>query len=169
MFELGGENTEGLGLYFKKGTLNGELLKLPKPKARYTHDWGDENGLERDTISPMVYEPAKYNISCYIVADDLTDLLAKRISVIEILSNPEGFILKSATLGQSYKLHYIDSTIFKTLNPIHHNGRLYCEFNLVLENDYQATLNQFILEDIDGLILSENDEHIVVQDYEVNF
>lgn len=169
MFELEGQNTEGLGLYFKKGTLNKELLKLPKPKARYTYDWKDQHGLERDTISPMYYEPVTYNIGCYLVGNDVADLLSKRDSLINVISNPAGFILKSNTLGRSYKMTYIDSTNFNVLSGINGNSKIYCEFMLVVENDYQATINEFYLADDTVLILTEDDSYIVVQGYEVNF
>lgn len=168
-FELQGENTEGLGLYFKKGSLYKEFLQLPKPKERYSYDWKDQHGLERDTISPIAYEAMRYNIGCYIVANDLSDLLNMRTALLELLSNPEGFIFKSNTLGKSYKLHYIECQGFNTLNPIWSNGKLYCEFNLVLENDFEPTLNEFYLADDEALIITEDDEYIVVEDYEVNF
>lgn len=169
MFELAGQNTEGLGMYFKKGTLNRELLKVPKPKARYTYDWKDQHGVERDTVTPIVYETMQYNISCYLVAENIADLLNKRDAVIHLLSNPAGFILKSNTLGRSYKLYYIDSTLFNTLNPINTNGKLYCEFSLTLENDYEATVNEFYLSDDNALIVTEDDDYIVIEGFDVNY
>lgn len=168
MFELEGENTEVLGLYFKKGALNRELLKLPKPKERYVYDWMDQSGLERDTTSPIVYEKATYNIGCYLVANDIADLFKKRTDVIEILSNPAGFILKSNTLGKSFKLYYMDSTGFNTLTSVNTNGKIYCEFILVLENDYEGTINEFYLADETSLIVTEDGDYIVVEGYEVN-
>ena len=169
MFELNGENTEGLGFYFKRGSLNRELLKLPKPKPRYTYDWKDQNGLERDTITPITYEAIQYTINCYLAATDLTDLLDKRNAVISLLSNPAGFVLKSNTLGRSYKMYYIDSTLFNTLTPINANSKLYCEFALTLENDYEATLNEFYLADDNALIVTEDEDYIVVEGFEVNY
>lgn len=161
--------TRELGLYFKKGGLYQELLKLPKPKERFSYDWKDENGKEYDTITPTVYESLQYNIPCYLVADNIDDLQAKRAAILELISAPEGFSFYSNTLGRGYYLRYIDSPSFRTLNPIWSNGKLYCEFSLLFENNFDPTLTSFALADEYNFIITESDEQIIVEDYQQNF
>lgn len=161
--------SQDLGLFFKRGGLYSELLKLPKPKERYSYDWMDEHGKEYDTISPTVYESLRYEIPCYLVASDVDDLQAKRTAVLELISAPEGFNFYSNTLGRGFKLRYIDSPSFRTLNPVWSKGRLYCEFTLVLENNFDPTITEFILADDSNIIVTEVDEQIIVQDYQQHF
>lgn len=160
---------ESLGLFFKRDSLYKELLKLPKPKERYSFDWKDDHGKERDTISTVVYEAVTYNVACYLVAENLPDLQAKRSAILELFSSPGGFILNIHTLGKSYHVYYMDSPSFNTLTPIWTKGKLYCEFTLNLENDFQETLNEFALADSNNLIVTELNEQIIVQAYNRNF
>ncbi|MFD1770859.1 hypothetical protein [Sphingobacterium suaedae] len=161
--------SQDLGLFFKKGGLYGELLKLPKPKERYSYDWKDEHGKEYDTFSPTVYESLQYNIPCYLVANDVDDLQAKRTAILELISAPAGFDFYSNTLGRGFKLRYIDSPSFRTMNPIWSKGKLYCEFTLVFENNFDPTITQFALADEYNFIVTENDEQIIVEDYKQHF
>ncbi len=158
-----------LGIHFKQGTLYNQLLRLPKPKERYSYDWKDEHGKEVDEVSPTVYEAIQYNFACYLEADNLPDFMAKRAALLAILSAPEGFILTSHTLGLSYKLRYIDSPSFNTLTPIWREGKLYAEFTLTLENNYAPTINVFELADEESLIVTESGDQIYVEAYSQNF
>lgn len=169
MFNINEANTEGLGLYFKRDSLYKELLRLPKPKERYTKDWRDEHGLEVDRMSPTRYEAIEYSISCYLVAEDVNDLQEKRENIITILGNPNGFRLYSQTLGREYRLDYLDSPSFRNITPLFIQGRIYCEFTLNLRNNYDPTLTEFYLADDENYILTEQDEYIIVNDLQQNF
>jgi len=163
-FELNANNTESLGLFFKRGSLYKELLKLPKPKQRVFNEWPDEHGKEYDTTSPTVYESLTYTIDCYLVAADVADLMNKRRVLLELLSAPDGFSLYSNTLQRGYSLRYIDSPSFNTLVPVWRNDTLYCEFSLALENNFDAVDVLLPLATEGGLVLTEDNEKIYVQD-----
>ncbi|PVH27012.1 hypothetical protein [Sphingobacterium corticibacter] len=158
-----------LGLYFRRGSLYSELLKLPKPKERFFNEWPDQHGREYDTTSPTVYEPLQYSIACYLTADSIGDLQQKRSDVLELISKPEGFTLFSETLGRGFALRYIESGSFNTINPIWSKGKLYCEFTLTLENNFAPTEQLFRLEDINSIVLTEKGEEIYVMDYTIQF
>lgn len=162
-FELDTQNTESLGLFFKQGTLFKELLKFPKPKTPYTYNWADQHGEERDTISPVRYESVKYAPVCYLIATDVNDLMVKRSRILELISNPKGFLLNSSTLGRSYKLYYEDSPTFNVLNPILlSSGKIYCEFTLNLLNNFDEVGLIVPLQDVNSLVLTELGEQIYV-------
>lgn len=158
-----------LGLFFRKGSLYKELLKLPKPKERFFNEWPDQNGREYDTTSPTVFEALQYSIACYLTADSIGDLQQKRSDILELISKPEGFTLFSQTLGRGFALRYIESGSFNTINPIWSKGKLYCEFTLTLENNFAATEQLFRLEDLDSIVLTEQGEEIYVMDYTTQF
>lgn len=162
-FELDSENIESLGLFFKQGTLFKELLKFPKPKTPYTYNWADQHGEERDTISPVRYESVKYAPVCYLIANDVDDLMAKRSAILELISNPKGFLLNSTTLGRSYKLYYEDSQTFNVLNPmLLSSGKIYCEFTLNLINNFDEVGLIVPLQDINSYVLTEFGQQIYV-------
>ena len=162
-FELDNKNTESLGLFFKQGTLYRELLKFPKPKPAYTYNWPDQHGEERDTISPVKYDPVKYAPVCYLIANDVDDLMAKRSAILELISNPKGFLLNSTTLGRSYKLYYEDSPTFNVLNPmLLSSGKIYCEFTLNLINNFDEVGLIVPLQDINSYVLTELGQQIYV-------
>ncbi|MGA6117420.1 hypothetical protein [Sphingobacterium anhuiense] len=162
-FDVNNANTESLGLFFKKGTLFRELLKFPNPKPAYTYNWQDQHGEERDTISPVKYEPVKYGLVCYLVADDVEDLMAKRSAILELISNPKGFLLNSTTLGRSYKLYYEDSPTFNVLNPmLLASGKIYCEFTLNVINNFDEVGLIVPLQDSNSYVLTELGQQIYV-------
>ncbi|MGJ1321446.1 hypothetical protein ACR780_02040 [Sphingobacterium faecium] len=162
-FELDAQNTESLGLFFKQGTLHKELLKLPKVKEPYTKNWPDQHGVERDTISPVRYEPLRYAPVCYLVADDVEDLQLKRIRILELISNRMGFVLNSTTLGRSFKLYYEDSPSFNLITPIlTYAGKIYCEFTLNLVNNFDEVGLKVKLRDVNSLVLTELGQQIYV-------
>jgi len=162
-FDVNNANTESLGLYFKKGTLFRELLKFPKPKPPYTYNWPNQHGEERDTISSVKYEPVKYALVCYLIADDVEDLMAKRSAILELISNPKGFLLNSTTLGRSYKLYYEDSPTFNVLNPmLLASGKIYCEFTLNVINNFGEVGLIVPLQDINSYVLTELGQQIYV-------
>jgi len=162
-FELDQQDTASLGLFFKQGALYKELLKLPKPKETYAYDWKDQHGKERDTISPVRYEELKYSIDCYMIADNIDDLQIKRSAILELLSNPTGFVLYSQTLGRTFKLFYEDSPSFNVLNSVINNGRkVYCEFTLNLINNWDDAELIVPLEDVNQLALTELGDQIYV-------
>jgi len=129
----------------------------------------DEHGKEYDTTSPTVYESLQYNIPCYLVADSVDDLQAKRTAILELISAPSGFDFYSNTLGRGFHLRYLDSQSLRTLVPIWKDGKLYCEFTLIFENNFEATLTQFALADDYNFIITENEEQIIVEDYQQHF
>lgn len=162
-FELDNKNIESLGLFFKQGTLYKELLKFPKPKTPFTYNWADQHGEERDTISPVRYEPLKYTLVCYMVADDVDDLMAKRTKILDLISNPKGFLLNSTTLGRSFKLYYEDSPSFNLITPIlTAAGKIYCEFTLNVINNFDEVGLIVPLQDINSYVLTELGQQIYV-------
>ncbi|MCL7987726.1 hypothetical protein M8998_07230 [Sphingobacterium sp. lm-10] len=158
-----------LGLYFRKGSLYSELLKLPKPKERFFNEWPDQHGKEYDTTSPTVYESMQYSIVCYLVADNVQDLQEKRTAILQLISAPTGFSFFSETLSRGYALRYVESPSFNTLTPIWSNGKLYCEFTLTLENNFAATEQLNVLQDINSIVLTERGEQILVMTYARQF
>ncbi|MBE8712528.1 hypothetical protein [Sphingobacterium hungaricum] len=157
MFDINAENTEELGLYFKRGSLFSELLKLPKPKPRFFNEWATENGKDYDTTSPTVYEAITYSPTCYLVADSVEDLLSKRSAIIQILSAPSGFTFGVKLFGREYHLRYLDSPSFRNLTPIATtNGKQYCEFALNLENNFQPT-------NVDAIWIAEGGAEITTE------
>ncbi|MEN5087662.1 hypothetical protein ABE426_14440 [Sphingobacterium faecium] len=161
---LNNQQTEALGLYFKKGILYKELLKYPKAKQRYTYNWPDQHGEEIDRVSPTYYESLNYSIACYLEAENIEDLQVKRGRILELISAPEGFLLKSETLGRTFRLFYLDSPSFNTINPIWNKGQLYCEFMLNFKNNFDKEEQVLALADVKGLILTELGEQIYVTD-----
>lgn len=148
------------GLFFQRGTLS-QLLKLPTPKERASHNWGDEHGLDYDRVSPTYFESIQYNIKCYLKSTSLTDLQNQRDALLEILSKPSGFNLRVDALGRSYSLRYISSPDFRVLNhmPVE-SDEIYTDFTLVLENNFDPVGVDFYLADVNGLILSYPDKPI---------
>lgn len=169
MFDINSANTEGLGLYFKRSSLYRELLRLPKPKARFSNDWIDEHGKDYDSQSPTLYESIKYSIGCYLVAESIGDLMEKRSALLAIISLPEGFTLFSNTLGRGYKLRYLDSPSFRNMVPLFTSGRMYCEFTLELENNFDPTDTEFLLTDSVDYVLTEQDEYVIAPILTQNF
>jgi len=169
MFSIETLNTEGLGLYFKRGSLFSQLLKFPKPKERFSNNWLDEHGKEYDNVSPIVYESLQYNIDCYLVASSVGDLLEKRSQILELSSGPSGFTFFSNTIGRGFRLRYLDSPSFRNMVPLFSKGQIYCEFTLNLENNFEPTESWFYLADDEGYILTENDEYIILDDISQNF
>jgi hypothetical protein len=147
------------GVLFQRGTWS-ELLKLPTPKQRASHNWADEHGLDYDEVTPTYFEPLQYNIKCYFRCTSLTDLQNKREALLIILSKPGGFNLRVDALGRSYSLRYVSSPDFNILNPREHKGFIYSAFTLVLENNFDAVGVDFFLADVNGLILSYPDKPI---------
>lgn len=169
MFNINDFSTDGLGLYFKKDSIYNEFLKLPKPKERFFNDWKDEHGKDYDETSPTYYEPLQYQIQCYLIADYTSDLINKRSQILSLISNPAGFTIYSNTLGRGFHLRYIDSPSFRNLNPIWSQGKLYCEFTLVLENNFNPTEVEYELSDEENFMFTENDEQIIVTDLTQEF
>lgn len=169
MFDIENANTEGLGLYFKRGSLFGELLKLPKPKERFFNDWADDHGKDYDSTTPTFYEALKYSIGCYLIADDIGDLQDKRTAILSLISNPAGFTLYSQTLGRGFHLRYLDSPSFRNMTPLFAKGKLYCEFTLELENNFAPADTEFYLADDQAYILTENNEYITITEKQRNF
>jgi len=167
--QLNDKSTEGLGLYFKRGSLYSELLRLPKPKQRFFNEWADEHGKDYDESAPAYYEPLEYDIACYLVAADVADLQEKREAILSLISAPAGFTFFSNTLGRGYHLRYIDSPSFRNLTPLFVQSKLYCEFTLKLENNFHATDTQFYLADDEAYILTEDNEYIIVTEKQQNF
>lgn len=162
-FELENENAESFGLYFKKRTLFKELLKPPKIKEPYTKNWPDQHGTERDTISPTRFESIDYSPICYLIGDNIEDLINKRSRVIELLSNPKGFLLNCPVLGRSYRLYYKDIQNFNVLTPmLDRPGKLYCEFTLNLINNFDEVGLRVKLRDINSFVLTELGQQIYV-------
>lgn len=169
MFSIDNANTEGLGLYFRRGSIYNELGKLPKPKERFFNNWADEHGKDYDTQSPTVFEALQYDIQCYLVAEGVADFQTKRSSLLEILSQPEGFTLFSNTLGRGYHLRYLDSPTLRHLVPIWSVRRIYAEFTLRLENNFAPSEMRFFLTDEIDYVLTENDEFIEITQTQQNF
>lgn len=59
---------ENYGVVFEKGTYN-EVFSLPVPKDRYTYDWGGEDGLEVDEVSPIVRQARQLTLPMLQIAD----------------------------------------------------------------------------------------------------
>lgn len=162
-FELDNENAKSFGLYFKKGTLYKELLRPPSIKEPYTMDWADQHGVERDTISPTKFAAMTYSPVCYLIGDNIENLLDKRSRVMDLLSNPKGFLLNSPVLGRSYRLYYKEIQNFNVLTPMLGGpGRLYCEFTLVVENIFDEVGLVVPLQDVNSYVLTEMGEQIYV-------
>lgn len=168
-FNINDKSTEGLGLYFKRGSLYSELLRLPKPKQRFFNEWADEHGRDYDESAETVYDPLEYDIACYLVAEDVYDLQEKRSAILSMISAPGGFTMFSNTLGRGFHLRYMDSPSFRNLTPLFVQGKLYCEFTLKLENNFQETDTQFFLADDEAFILTEDNEYIIVTEKQQNF
>ncbi|OYD41152.1 hypothetical protein [Sphingobacterium cellulitidis] len=169
MFSIETLNTDGLGLHFKRGSLFSQLLKYPKPKERFFNNWSDEHGKDYDNVSPTVYETLQYNIDCYLIAESVADLQVKRSRILELISGPSGFTFFSNTLGRGFHLRYQDSPSFRNMVPLFTNGRIYCEFTLNLENNFEPTETWFRLADDEAYILTEDNEYIIIDEIRQNF
>jgi hypothetical protein len=164
MFLINGQDISSLGMYFKKGTIFKELLKMPKPKERQLNNWSDENGYDYDNLSPTYFEPLEYNPTVYLVANNLSQLITRRDSLIALLNDPEGFTLTSITLGKDYLLRFVDSGQFNDLTPVWKGRKLFCEIQMKwINNHEQAEEYGVLYDDNDVPILDEEGHYIIVK------
>lgn len=61
------------------------------PKDRFSKDWGDENGIEYDLTGQVYLKPRVFNLSGYILADTVEELLFKFQQLTNTL-NSSGFL-----------------------------------------------------------------------------
>lgn len=169
MFSIDDKETVLTGIYFKRGSVYDELGKLPKPKEAFFNNWPDQHGKDYDETVPMVFEALEYNISCYLIANDIGEYLNKRDELLAILMKPTGFTLFSNTLGRAFHLRYLDSTFFHHVNPVWSNGKLYIEFMLKLENNFKPTDGKYYLTTGGDYLLTENNEYLVITEKKVFF
>ena len=65
-----------------------DLLKQPKPKKYYQHDWGGEDGVEIDPSEPVVYESRKVEMEYVLIAANETDFWNKYGAFLQEISKP---------------------------------------------------------------------------------
>lgn len=163
MFKLDNIVASEIGIYFKRGALLSELLKLPEPKEGYSYDWGNEHGVEYDTTSPMVFKSLQYDVTVYLCADSFSELLNVRSNLLELITNPEGFSLWIDAFEREFKLRYKGNGGAKLISPLFTNGKHWCEVNLKLENNFDPVSLQLYLADMEGdLATTSDDEYIMV-------
>ena len=162
MFEINDIQTSGIGIYFKRGALLSELMKLPEPKEGYSYDWGDEHGIEYDDNSPIVYKPLQYDVTVYISAPTPSALMNVRSTLLGILSDPAGFSLNVSPLEREFKLRYKGSSGARLISPIYSNGQQWCEIGLKLENNFDEVRTMLYLADMDGLLAATSDDELIV-------
>ncbi|TCV17143.1 hypothetical protein EDC17_101162 [Sphingobacterium alimentarium] len=162
MFEINDIQTSGIGIYFKRGALLSELMKLPDPKPSYSYDWGDEHGIEYDDSAPMVFAPLQYDVTVYITANSPSALMDVRTALLNILSDPAGFSLNVLPLEREYKLRYKGSSGTRLISPIYSNGQQWCEIGLKLENNFDEVRTMLYLADMNGLLAATSDDELIL-------
>ena len=163
MFKLDDVLASEMGIYFKRGALINELLKLPEPKDGYSYDWGNEHGVEYDNTSTIKYKPLQYDVTVYLCADTISGLLDVRSNLLNIITKKEGFSLWVDAFEREFKLRYKGSGGAKLISPLFTSAKHWCEINLKLENNFEPVSVLLYLADMDGdLATTSDDEYIMV-------
>lgn len=157
----------GLGFFIKKDSLFKELLKFPEIKPRLEYNYGDENGVVRDTMSPVTFEPLTINIECYLIADTVEELMDNRKELFRAITDPNGFTMTIQTLGVKVRLYFNSSSNFQTLRPIWMNGVKVLAFNLNLTYLYDEFVSEAYLVSEDGTYITDDEgNNIMVEFYD---
>lgn len=115
------------GLTFLDGTYT-ELLKPAKPKERFSNNWRERHGTERDVTNPKL-ESRTLTLPVMIEGSSENDFLSKHQSFTEWIQAAGYFNLKSYRLNRAYSLLYADATDYI-------GYATHCTFKLVLTDDF---------------------------------
>lgn len=159
-------NTDSLfreyGVIVEKGGYD-ELMKEPKRKNQYSHDWLDQNGTER-FVNPY-YETRNVTLIFTFVCETLSDYLEKRDSLFTILKSGY-FSLQVPTLERKWTLIYDNESSVENLTDIYRGGMAIVKHTLQFFDDNTTSstfIPQAFLTDENGVFLTdENDEFLTI-------
>lgn len=113
-----------------------ELEKPAKAKQGYEFSFSDENGTQTDPNETPVFERKTYQIPMVLIANSLSDFLAKKRGFEQFLYGLKEFNLDIPFLNRRWKVRYSEMTGLDILNIYNVDGKMVCNFNLILTDDY---------------------------------
>lgn len=109
-FFINGVKTENYGVSIGQGA-NISLLTPSVFKERFSHDWGDENGIEYWDEEVLYKAQQQYRIPYIVRGLSKVDVVSKNKEFIEIVQASAGFDLQSDVVIDAMKLYYKSADI----------------------------------------------------------
>ncbi|MDR6734164.1 hypothetical protein [Sphingobacterium sp. 2149] len=91
--EINGVDIATYGIYLAKGALN-SMQQPASPKEKFYNDWKDEDGLDYDDATNLVYQSQDYDIPFFIKANGLDDYKEKKAAFVDLVSRKGQFTFK---------------------------------------------------------------------------
>ena len=110
-----------------------DFLKLPKLKEPYSHNWGDQNGVQYDLSNP-VYETRTATLRGHIEADSLDDYWSKSTALFNALKASGKRKLYIDSLEQEFEVLYRENPVAENLTkPFKYSPKIYVLVELRFE------------------------------------
>lgn len=142
-----------------------DLMQMHETKERYTHDWGDENGIQIDHAAPIYFKEKKITLEMLMLANSEVDFWSKYKAFFQLITKPGTFRLYIEELSRSFYCYYQSSSSFSKLTSLKHEEYegIGVKFNLVLIEPEPSFWKQFtFLTDKNGNRLITTDNYALI-------